>query len=181
MGEKFVSALEGAGAILAYWITVLAGLAWCVIAAAKAVFYREPLLYSYFPEVGAETYPVIALAGVLAVGLVYCTVKAAVVGRGQAAIVLSMFAPPVFVGTAAVTGGWLFAKPVASASHIPLAGLLLLSGWCAYLSHWGYLSPRRAQARQLRRESADGGQEGSARVSRPKVNFASLDASIRSS
>jgi transitional endoplasmic reticulum ATPase len=174
MGQEFVAAMEEAGSRLAYWIIVLAEAAWCVIAAGKAVFYREPLLYTYYPEVASETYPVLAVGGVLVVGLVYCTLKAAVLGRSQTAIALNVLAPRVFIGASVVAGGWLLAKPAAGASHLPLAALVVLSGWCSYLSHWGYLSPRRARARQLQKESASGDQESVARVTRPKMTFASI-------
>lgn len=175
MAEKFTHALEGAGAFLGYWITWVAGLAWAGIALAKWLFYREPLLYGYFPEVSGETYPVLWAAGVLAIGVFYCTLKAAMTGQRQEADTVAWLAPRVFAVSTAAVAAWLLAKPAAAASHLPPVGLTVLSAWSWYVSRWGYLSGRKERARQAR-PSADQRQEEAApaRVTRPKLNFAGV-------
>lgn len=175
MAEKFSDALEAAGGVLGLWITMISAAAWSGVAAAKWFFYREPLVYRYFPEISGETYPILWLLAVLAIGIAYCTVKAAVSGRKQVAIAVSMLAPRVFVASGVIGGLWLLAHPVAQASRVPLAVLVAFSGWCTYVSHWGFLSERRLRTRQSRPE--DGGSQaeaGPARVSRPKLTFAGI-------
>lgn len=176
VAQKFTEALEGAGAFLAFWITLLSAPIWCAIAVAKWVFYSEPLVYKYLPgDISGETHPILWVAGVLAVGVVYCTVKAATIGQPQSAVVVSMLAPRVFVFSGAALALWLLAKPAPAASHVPSVGLVVFSAWCWYVSCWGYLSGRKERTHQSR-PGVDERQEDVApgRVTRPKLNFAGI-------
>ena len=178
MTEKLATAAEGAGAILGLWLAWLSAIAWSAIVLSKWLFYREPLLYSYTPEIAAETYPLLAAAAVLAIGVCYCTVKAAVTGRPQPADSISWLAPRVFGASVISLAVWILITPSQGASLVPPVGLVIFSLWCWYVADWGYLSDRRYRLRTHQRltgtEDAHDEPLASARVSRPVLTLGQL-------
>lgn len=174
MIEKFTGAFERAAAFIAHCILVVCVLAWMAIALAKWIFYREPLLYSYFPTVAPETYPILGAAAVLAIGVFYSTAKAAISGKRQAALSVSWFAPRVLGFSFGALAVWLLAEPAPAASRLAPVGLVVLSAWSWYASEWGYLSGRE-RTRQAQGRGAGVAEESApARVTRPKLTFAGI-------
>jgi transitional endoplasmic reticulum ATPase len=177
MTEKFTEALEGAGAWLGIVITLLSAPVWAAVVLSKWIWYKEPLLYQSFPELSGETYPVLWVAAVLAIGICYCTVKAAITGFRQAAITVSLLAPRVLAFSTVAVAFWLVARPVPAASQLPPVGLVVFSAWCWYVSAWGYLSGRKGRVRQTRPATQDSAQQDEptpARTSRPKLTFSGI-------
>lgn len=177
MVEKLAKAVEGAGAFLAFCISWLSAVVWLGTVLSKSVIYREPLLYWYYPEVSFETYPLLLTWGLLAIGVVYCTAKAAIQGHAESADVLSWLAPRVFGFSGIVLGLWVLLQPAASASYVPLVALLVFSLWCWYVSEWGYLSgrPVGGHTRQALPESENREEEGApGRLSTPSHTFSDI-------
>lgn len=176
MVQKLVEAVEGAGAWLAFVITILSGIAWSIIAATKWVFYREPLVYGYWPNVSGETIPVLWVSAVVLVGIAYGTLKAAVTGYPVSAVALSLISPQIFAASGAVTLLWMFSEPSPTASRVPLGSLCLLSAWSWYASTQGYLSgrERRVAHKALHAQDAEVGEEAPARLSRPSLTFSAI-------
>lgn len=167
--------MEGAAAYVSGALVYFAGLMWLAIAFAKLVFYREPLVYRLWPVPSAESYPVLVAGLDLVIGVVYCTVKAAVTGRPQPAYSVAYQAPRTLIFSGLMFAAWLIAQPVPEASRMLPASLVLLSAWALYVTRWGYLSDRRVRTRQERPSaSGEDASEAPARVSRPKVTFACI-------
>ena len=178
MTEKLATAAEGAGAILGLWIAWLSAIAWSVIVVSKWLFYGEPLLYTYTPEIAAETYPLLGTAAVLAIGICYCTIKAAVTGRPQPADAISWLAPRVFSASVIALAVWFLITPSQGASLVPPVGLVTFSLWCWYVADWGYLSDRRYRMKthqsQSGREDAQNESPALARIKRPALTLAQM-------
>ena len=142
MTQRLAVAAEGAGLRLGLWITWLSAAVWLGVVTAKWLIFKEPLLYSYFPDVAGETYPVLWTGGVLLVGVTYCTLKAVITGEPQSAHAISWLAPRVFGFSIAALVAWLMIAPSPAASYVPPVALVVLSCWCWYISEWGFLSGR---------------------------------------
>lgn len=175
MTGKLAAAVEEAGLRLGYWITLGSGLVWLSVLLAKALFYREPVLYPYFPEMGGETYPLVWVASVLVVGIAYCTLKAAITGRPQSADFISWVAPRVFGFSVVSLTLWWLSTPSPNASYVPPAALVVFSCWCWYVSEWGFLSLRSGKV-QVHAVSGAMSHEGEAEtfaapLSRPSLTF----------
>lgn len=167
-------ALERSFSAIGAVVTYASAIAWAVIAVAKWVFYKEPLVYRLWPTPSPESYPVLVAALDLLIGVIYCTVKAAVTGRPQPAFSVGYQAPRTLLFSGCMLAAWLIAQPVPEASRILPATLVLLSAWALYVTRWGYLSDRRVRTRQEQPAGADVEAATPARVSRPKATFASI-------
>lgn len=174
MVKTVIWGVERAAGIAGLILTWLCGALWALVALSYW-FESRPLVYSYWPKLTLESYPVVASGAVLLISAAYCTLKAAISGRPQAAVFLAWMAPRVFWFSLAALGIWLSWGPSAAASRILPAGLVLISACCWYVSRWGYLSERGAKTRQRLLETGDD-PDGDApgRVSRPRATFASI-------
>jgi transitional endoplasmic reticulum ATPase len=174
MLDQITSKLEGFIGAIGAGLLIVCGWIWVGIALTKWMFYREPLLYSYYPKVSAETYPALVAIGVLVLNVAYCTVKAALSRQAPVSFSLDYLAKRVFLFSAVALGGWLALAPAPSASRVVPGAVVALSAWCWYVGGWGFLSTRRLKTRQARPEAAGGQDESPARVSRPTATFASI-------
>ena len=174
MLEQITAKLEGFVGAIGAGLLVLCGWVWVGIAVAKWMFYREPLLYSYYPSVSAETIPALAALGVLALNVAYCTIKAAASRQAPVSFSLEWLAKRVFLFSAVVLGGWLVLHPDPNASRVVPIAVVAFSAWCWYVAGWGFLSVRRLKARQPRAEGGAAPEDSPARVTRPKATFASI-------
>lgn len=172
MLDQVTSKLEGFIGAIGAGLLILCGWVWVGIVLAKWMFYREPLLYSYYPTVSAETYPALIAIGVLVVNVAYCTVKAALSRQAPVSFSLDYLAKRIFLFSAVALGGWLALKPAAGASRVVPGAVVALSAWCWYVGGWGFLSTRRGKTRQARPEQTQ--EDSPARVSRPTATFASI-------
>lgn len=174
MLDQVTSKIEGfVGAICAV-LLIVCGWVWAGIALVKWIFYREPLLYAYYPTVSAETYPALIAIGILLGNVAYCLLKAALTRRAQISYALDYFGMRVFLFSAPALGGWLVVKPAPEASYVVPGAVVALSAWCWYVGRWGFLSTRRVRARQARPEQTGAQEDSPARVSRPTATFASI-------
>jgi transitional endoplasmic reticulum ATPase len=174
MLDQVTSKLEGFVGAIGAGLLILCGWVWVGVVLAKWMFYREPLLYSYYPKVSAETYPALIAIGVLALNVAYCTVKAAVSRQTPVSFSLDYLAKRVFLFSAVALGGWLALKPAPGASRVVPGAVVALSAWCWYVGGWGFLSTRRGRTRQARPEQTGAQEDSPARVSRPTATFASI-------
>lgn len=172
MVKGFFSWLEYVFGLAGYFLLWLLGAAWVLLA---GVYWLEnrALVYAFWPMPSGEAVPVIATIVVLLWSALYCTVKAAVSGERDQAAFLSLVAPKVFWISLVAFAAWWISGPVAAASRVLPIGLVTVSAWCWYVSHWGFLSGRKTKVRQGAVD--EGGEaEAPARVSRPKTTFASI-------
>jgi transitional endoplasmic reticulum ATPase len=175
LAGSLLAAMEKAGVALGAALVYFSACAWMVIAIAKWVFYREPLLYKLWPTPSAETYPVLIASLDLLVPIAYCTVKSAIVGSPQPAFAVSYSAPRTLLFSGLALAAWLVAGPDPNASRAVPAGLVLLSAWSWYVSEWGFLSGRRVRTRHARSNLAEAHEQSSpARVLSPKLTFAGI-------
>ena len=172
MVKGFFSWLEYVFGLAGYFLLWLLGAAWVLLA---GVYWLEnrALVYAFWPMPSGEAVPVIATIVVLLWSALYCTVKAAVSGERDQAAFLSLVAPKVFWISLVALAAWWVSGPVAAASRVLPIGLVTVSAWCWYVSHWGFLSGQKTKVRQGAVD--EGGEaEAPARVSRPKTTFASI-------
>lgn len=174
LGTSAVRAMERAFSALGGMLAYGSAIAWAIIAFSKWAFFHEPLVYRVWPAPTAESYPVLAAALDLGVGIVYCTIKQAVTGRPQPAYSVGYAAPRTLMFAAVMFGAWLVAQPGAQASRILPISLLVLSAWAWYVSGSGYLSARRVRVRQANTAPDQGQEQSPARTSRPTTTFASI-------
>lgn len=174
MLEQITAKLEGFVGAIGAGLLILCGWVWVGIALAKWMFYREPLLYSYYPSVSAETIPALAALGVLALNVAYCTIKAAASRQAPVSFSLEWLAKRVFLFSSVALGGWLVLRPDPNASRVVPIAVVAFSAWCWYVAGWGFLSVRRLKARQPRVEGGAAPEDSPARVTRPKASFASI-------
>ena len=174
MFERVTDKFEGFVGAVAAGLLILCGWAWIGIALVKWMFYREPLVYSYYPRLSAETYPALFALAVLAGNVAYCTAKAAVSRQAPVSFSLEWLAKRVFLFSAFAVGAWLAMKPAPNASRVIPVAVVAFSAWCWYAAGWGFLSARRGKTRQAQAEPAAAQEDSPARVTRPKATFDSI-------
>jgi transitional endoplasmic reticulum ATPase len=174
MWQTVSGAMERTAHFVGYWILALAGISWSAIAATQWLVHQEPLLYRIAPVPSAESYPVLAACIVLGVNAAYCTLKAAIKGKPEVALTLPWLAARVFWVSFVAVALWILSGPAPGASYLLPVGVVVLSAWCWYVSERGYLSLPRYRARQGS-PNPDGAEPSSpARVTKPKLTFASI-------
>lgn len=161
-------------ALVVYWLVVLV-----------TVGFKGPVTYGYgFPVMSPETKPVLVIAGLLLVSLVYNTIATRYFGPQHDLRTLQVIAPRVFVLAFLVLAVGVYFKSYTHASYVPLVLLLAVSAGCTYSAKAGYLSrppeaapqPKRV-AVTIRDEPAQAHeqvQENVSRVSQARLTFASL-------
>jgi transitional endoplasmic reticulum ATPase len=165
--------LEQQASTLLFFSAFFMSIYWLGVLAYKAVM-GPPVTFSYSPELAAETIPAFYLAGILALSAVYSIVQRWITGKAMA-VTLFTFAPWLLALSVLLVVGWTYFGRPAGGSYVPLAALLVLSGWGTYVTRWGFLSPHPQRDRQQR-----GGGTGSeadagpARIEHPKRRFADI-------
>lgn len=156
---------------------ILMGAYWLCVLGYKA-FTKAPILYTFYPDVAAETVPPIYIGGLLLLSILYNSAKYRFGSPPYVPVTtLEIFAPIVLGFALAIYAGWVYAGPDRNASHLPLASLMAISAWGWYAAKWGHLRRRSGHAIQRVGESAsgrEGSENGPSRVSRPTVTFASI-------
>jgi transitional endoplasmic reticulum ATPase len=156
---------------------ILMGAYWLCILGYKAVT-KAPVLYTFYPEVAAETVPPLYIGGLLLLSILYNSAKYRFATPPLVPVTtLEIFAPIVLGFGMVIFAGWTYAGPHKDASYVPLASLMALSAWGWYAARWGHLRRRGAHAAQRLGEqtsSREGVEDGPSRVSRPTMTFASI-------
>lgn len=166
----------GLGFVTKLSITLM-GAYWLCVLGYKAVT-KAPVLYTFYPEIAAETVPPLYIGGLLLLSILYNSAKYRFATPPHVPVTtLEVFAPLVLCFALVVFAGWTYAGPHKEASYLPLAALMALSAWGWYAARWGHLRRRGAHAAQRVGEhgpSREGADEGPSRVSRPTLTFASI-------
>lgn len=156
---------------------ILMGAYWLCVLGYKA-FTNAPILYTFYPDIAAETVPPMYIGGLLLMSILYNSAKYRLGSPPFVPVTtLEMFAPLVLGFALVIYSGWVYAGTDKSASHLPLASLMAISAWGWYAAKWGHLRRRGGHAVQRVGESApgrEGSDNGPSRVSLPTMTFASI-------
>lgn len=138
--------IETKCAILACMLIYYAGIYWVVVAFWKLIS-REPLIYAYGANYTQETVPIAVAFFIQGMSLFYQVSNRYLAKRDKLSMVLLMLSPGITACTALVLSLWAMGPPAASASYVPLAGLLVLSAVAGYLVRYGPLSKPLAHSK----------------------------------
>lgn len=166
LAEKF--------AVLGYLLVIGMAWAWAGVAGVKA-FSKEPLLYTYYPDMAGETIPLVVISAVILLAVLSSILHKWVARVAGGSMILEVVAPKVFFIAAAVLVCWVLIGPHKQASFLPLAILVALSGWAWYAAKWGFLRFDAAEWQRVARGGPKEEPPSPARVSKPKVTFADIE------
>lgn len=150
----------------------LALMLWVGVLAWKIV-WRDPLVYTLYPELAAETKPLAYIFAWLVL-LVAVVAKARGPNEHAARDILSHWAPRIFASASAILALWLALGPNRAASLWPLSAVAALALWATFATRWGRLRQRVGAATSIEGPRAAAGEGARVRVANPRVNFASI-------
>lgn len=155
---------------------ILMGVYWLGVLAYKAL-NGSPILYSYYPDLSAETIPPLYITALFLLSILYNTAKYRLLSPPYVPVTtLEIFAPLALGFALVVFAGWAYAGPHKDASYLPLASLMAVSSWGWYAAKWGHLRRRAVHgAQRIGESSREPASEAEvARVSRPTMSFAAI-------
>lgn len=161
-------------------VIYLAACLWPVIMVVKMVG-SAPLTFQWYPTVNWETWPVLVVIAVLVLALLMAVSAKVLTQDGEyfsGSHLINTYALKIFAAASLVLAVWWTAPP-AGGTSVPLAAMLLLSGWSYYLVRWGFLKSHRdgesaPQERGQVERPTHKEPEEPARLAKPQLTFADI-------